>query len=179
MSSTTITVTSATTGIDHADDITLSSVEAANRLLQHNHDNWHILWDSVKAGGLHNHQVHYLLTDLALGVSPEQIQTAFDNNKAYQRAIEAGDEDRKHVITEENFEDSLAHQEYYAAWLDFFQDEINQKGWQDVLIEYLFAETPRADDLLGRMFEGTYSRLSYHFYILTLLFICLSIRGRN
>ncbi|KAK6365026.1 hypothetical protein LTS17_011722 [Exophiala oligosperma] len=154
MSFSTVAITTANTGIDHADNITPGSLEAANQLLQHNHDKWHVMWDTVKAGGLHNHQVHYLLTDLALGASPEQIKIAFESNKGYQREIDAGDEKSKHVITSENFEEYLAHYEYYAPWLDFFQNEINQKGWQAVLGEYLFDETPRANDLLGRMFEG-------------------------
>ena len=152
MSSTTIEVTAENAPITYVDDIKASSVSVANQFLQVNHDSFHILFNLQR--GLHNHQVHYLLTDLALGASPEQIRKAFETNKDCQRPIEAGDESRQSVITQENFSTSLGQHELYAAWLVYFQHEIDQKGWKAVLGEYLFAGTSLADDLFGRLYEG-------------------------
>ncbi len=152
MTSSTICVRPEKVGVFHVDSIQEDAVKTANHLLQVNHDEWHIMWNSPR--GLHNHQVHYLLTEVALGASPEQIQQAFENNKNYQRPIEAGDESGQLEINENNFSSALGYHEYYRAWLAYFQEEIEKKGWQDVLKEYLFSRTARADDMLGRMFEG-------------------------
>ena len=73
-----IALSAGTLGIFHVDKVPQESITRVNQLLQRNHDDWHIIWRMV--GGLHNHQVHYLLTDLSLGATPEQIQVAFDTN---------------------------------------------------------------------------------------------------
>ena len=152
MSPLTIDISSDVLGIFHTEDIGEDSIRTVNELLQHNHDKWHIYW-RIPAG-LHNHQVHYLLTDLSLGASPAQLQKAFDTNSEYQRPIEAGDESRQLSIKEETFAAGLGQVEYYAAWLEFYDNELDRKGAQQVLTEYLFSGTDRANDLLGRLYEG-------------------------
>jgi hypothetical protein len=52
------------------------------------------------------------------------------------------------------FKAYLGKEKYYHDFLVFFQQEIDSKGWQDTLQEYLFAETEHADDLLVRMYAG-------------------------
>jgi hypothetical protein len=48
----------------------------------------------------------------------------------------------------------LGSEKYYRNFLVFFKEEINQKGWQEVLNEYIFKGDERADDMLVRMFSG-------------------------
>ena len=48
----------------------------------------------------------------------------------------------------------LGSEKYYHSFLVFFEQEINQKGWQQVLNEYIFKGDERADDMLVRMFGG-------------------------
>ena len=48
----------------------------------------------------------------------------------------------------------LGNEKYYHDFLVFFKEEINQKGWQEVLNEYIFKGDERADDMLVRMFGG-------------------------
>lgn len=48
----------------------------------------------------------------------------------------------------------LAKEEHYPDFLAFFQREIDAKGWEAVLFEYVFAGTESADDLLVRFHAG-------------------------
>lgn len=52
------------------------------------------------------------------------------------------------------FKKYLGKQQYYQDFLVFFQNEMEKKGWQNVLNEYLFKGDEKADDLLGRMYAG-------------------------
>ena len=152
MSSTTIYVTPEKAGIFHVEDVSTTAIETANKLLQANHEEWHILWNAERF--LHNHQVHYLLTDVALGASAEQVKEAFDNNKDYQLSVDTGDEERLFSIDEGNFSSALGQAPFYRAFLKYFERKIEENGWENILRDYLFARTSRADDLLGRMLEG-------------------------
>lgn len=48
----------------------------------------------------------------------------------------------------------LGKGKHYANFLKYFQDEIEKKGWQDVVKEYVFAGDERANDMFGRLFAG-------------------------
>ena len=48
----------------------------------------------------------------------------------------------------------LGDAQYYHDYLIFFQKEMEQKGSEAVLNEYLFKRDRRADDMLVRMFMG-------------------------
>jgi hypothetical protein len=48
----------------------------------------------------------------------------------------------------------LGNEKYYHDFLVYFQDEIDKKGWENVLNEYMFKGDERADDMLVRMFAG-------------------------
>jgi len=48
----------------------------------------------------------------------------------------------------------LGREKYYHDFLVFFQEEINQKSWQEVLNQYVFKDDERANDMLVRMFGG-------------------------
>lgn len=52
------------------------------------------------------------------------------------------------------FKTYLGSDKYYHDFLVFFKEEIDQKGWQEVLNEYIFKGDERADDMLVRMFGG-------------------------
>lgn len=54
----------------------------------------------------------------------------------------------------DRFKSYLGKEKYYHDFLVYFQREIDEKGWQNVLKEYLFAEDERADDMLVRMYAG-------------------------
>ena len=48
----------------------------------------------------------------------------------------------------------LADEKYYHDFLVFFQEEMDKKGWENVLNEYLFRGDEIADDMLVRMYGG-------------------------
>lgn len=84
------------------------------------------------------------------------MQVGYDANTSYQRpALPLHQE----VVTDlfqtwEHASSYLGKQEHYPDFLAFFQREIDAKGWETVLSEYLFKGTASADDLLVRLFGG-------------------------
>ena len=48
----------------------------------------------------------------------------------------------------------LNKEHHYHNFLEFFRQEIREKGYESVIQEHLFAHTAEADDLLSRMFAG-------------------------
>lgn len=63
-------------GVYRVPNISAGSPEEANRLLQKNHDEIHMFWRDANG---HNHTVHNILTSLALGATPTELQQAFDD----------------------------------------------------------------------------------------------------
>lgn len=59
------------------------SIEMANKLLQKNHDDYHIFWRDLNG---HNHMAHSILTHLAIGANPAELQRANDDGIGVQRA---------------------------------------------------------------------------------------------
>jgi hypothetical protein len=54
------------------------------------------------------------------------------------------------------FQKYLGDEKYYHDFLVFFQNEIDKKGWEKVLDEYVFSGDARGDDLLVRLHAGQY-----------------------
>src|SRR3954471_11617014 len=75
-------------GIARVPDIPTSSLEESNRLLQKNHEEWHMFFRDT-AG--HNHIVHSLLTILAMGAGPEELKARYEDGVSIQRAIPSVD----------------------------------------------------------------------------------------
>ncbi|USP73007.1 hypothetical protein yc1106_00281 [Curvularia clavata] len=132
--------------------ITPESAEKTSRLLQLNHEQHHVYFNHE---GFHNHIVHHLLTLFALGAPPSQLQKAYDINAPYQRPAEPISPS---IITSlhdpSSFRSHLGKEKHYHSFLVFFQQEIDAKGWEQVLQEYLFSGTEVAEDLLVRMYAG-------------------------
>lgn len=154
MASSPIRLSPSNVGLVRVADIPSGSVEECNRLLQQNHEIYHMFFRDT-AG--HNHIVHSLLTILALGASPQDLQDRYDDGVPIQRAIP----DVDHALVEnladaETFYNTLGQITQYHTFLEFFKREIAAKGWKEVLQEYVFARTKIADAMLARMYEGAY-----------------------
>ena len=107
--------------------------------------------------GFHNHIAHHLLTILALGATPEEIQRGFDNNNNYQRpAKPLKERNVEDMSDKEKFRKFLGKQQYFHDFTTYFAQEIDKKGWQATLKEHLFAGDEHAETLLKRMFSGFY-----------------------
>lgn len=103
-----------------------------------------------------NHVSHHLLTIFALGADPGTIHRQYDDNASYQRPIKLNESERevKDFSDHELFKKNLFNYKCYYDYLLHFQREIEAKGWEAVLNEYLFAGDERADDLLVRLYAG-------------------------
>ncbi|MCJ1380737.1 hypothetical protein MMC17_003845 [Xylographa soralifera] len=147
-----IVLTPALTGEYSFGELTEASAKKASELLQENHDNHHIFFNK---SGFHNHIAHHLLTIYALGASPEIIQDQYDRNASYQRAPEPVDENViKDLHDPSKYSKYLKNERYYHDYLVFFQREIDEKGYEEVINEYVLKGDERADDMLGRMYGG-------------------------
>ncbi|EXJ74684.1 uncharacterized protein A1O5_01378 [Cladophialophora psammophila CBS 110553] len=142
----------ASAGVYHVPDITTESGKIGSQLLQENHDEFHIYFNN---SGFHNHIAHHLLSIYALGATPEQIQQAFDINKSYQRPqFPVDKQDVEALADRDKFREFLGKERYFHDFEIFFQNEIEEKGWEKVLNEHLFARNEHAESLLDRMFAA-------------------------
>ena len=91
----------------------------------------------------------------ALGASPEQIQTHYDNNKTYQRKPQPLDNAVLEDLHDYNkFHDYLGNERYYYDYLEYFRGEIDEKGYEKVINVFCLKGDERADDMLGRLHAG-------------------------
>ena len=131
-----------------------ASIDEASRLLQKNHDEWHVFFRD-RAG--HNHIVHSILTCLALGATPQDIQRAYEDGVGIQRPIPDID---PHMV-ERLFDDevmlaTLGNISQYNTFLVFFQKHIEEHGWKETINKYVFSRSKVAEKMLVRQYEGAY-----------------------
>ena len=102
-----------------------------------------------------NHIAHHLLSLFALNATPAEIRQGWEDNVSYQRPPVSLKES---IVTDmhdpKKYKTYLGSEKYYHDFLVFFQEEMDQKGWQEVLNEYVFKGDERANDMLVRMFSG-------------------------
>lgn len=135
-----------------------------NHLLTH--DQKHHMYFGT--GGFHNHIAHHLLSLFGVGATTAQIEQAYKDNAHYQNPPKALDERIiQDMSNTENFKKYLGNEEYYHDFLIFFQKEMEAKGWENTLQEYMFSGSELANDIFGRMYDGKIS-LSQNPYIVNL-----------
>ncbi|KAI1963929.1 hypothetical protein LOZ58_001790 [Ophidiomyces ophidiicola] len=124
----------------------------ASQLLQQDLRSHHIFLNEI---GFHNHIVHHLLSIFALGATPEHIQTTFERNSAYQRPALPVDEGIVRKLSNKHEFRALAgKRDEYPHFLEFFQREIDSRGIEATVNEYLFNGDDFADEMLARAFGG-------------------------
>ncbi|KAF2403037.1 hypothetical protein EJ06DRAFT_472094 [Trichodelitschia bisporula] len=124
------------------------SLETASKLLQENHERFHIFFNE---DGFHNHIAHHLATLHALGASTSQLQSAFSNNTSYQWRLKPATQDLSNPDT---FAKTLGSNDDYASYLRFFEAYLSTHSVPNTLSTYLFTHTPQANDLLVRLVSG-------------------------
>ncbi|KAI1342222.1 HypA protein [Xylariaceae sp. FL0016] len=131
------------------------SQDAAKRvteLLQEDFESHHCFFNQ---NGFHNHISHHVLALYGLGASPSELMQGYDDNKGYQRAMYKVHEDQIAELKDwEKAKAKMGKEEHYSDFLAFFQQEIDHKGWEEVLNEYMFKGDDRSEDMLIRMFAG-------------------------
>lgn len=128
--------------------------------------NHHIFFNK---NGYHNHIAHHLLTLYGLGAPSSVIEQAYKDNLDYQRKpVPANERVIEDLSNSEKFNNYLGNEEYYHDFLIFFQKEMEKKGWEEVLNEYVFKGDERADDLFGRLYAGELLNVLYLFRLIVI-----------
>jgi hypothetical protein len=145
------------TGIVRGARASSGSYEAANHLLQKNHDEHHIFWRDV-AG--HNHIAHSILSVYALGGSPTEIQRAFEDGAGIQRPIPSQEKLMAKTLADPHeFRARMGQLDEYPNFLAFFQNQILDKGWVAVVQEHCFSRTSNSETIFANLLEGLYHPL--------------------
>ncbi|KAL8923063.1 MAG: hypothetical protein Q9172_003309 [Xanthocarpia lactea] len=136
----------------HVPNIIAESAVTGSEVLQENHETHHIFFNE---SGFHNHIAHHIPTLFALGASPSTIRKHYNNNKSYQRPSKTPHHDLIRNLDDPSiFLEHLGQEQHYPDYLAFFQDEINQKGHEEVINTYMLKGDERADAVLVRMYAG-------------------------
>ncbi|KAL6881583.1 hypothetical protein J3F83DRAFT_722814 [Trichoderma novae-zelandiae] len=122
-------------------------------LLQKDLESHHVFFNKE---GFHNHTVHLLLSLYATGASSSVLEKAYAENHSYQISAKQFDPDVVEELKSGWSEGSpyLGKGDHYPDFLKFFQDEIEDKGWEKVLQEYVFKGDERSEAIYGRLFAG-------------------------
>lgn len=90
-----------------------------------------------------------------MGSSPKRIQEKYDENLSYQRSPPAlRDNLAEKLHDPEVFIANLFKGNNYPDFLKFFTEQIEEKGYEDVLNEFIFKGDKRADIMFNRLFAG-------------------------
>ena len=104
-----------------------------------------------------------MLTLYSLGAPKEAIEQHYKHNTSYQSKLpEARKDISEDMKSPEQFKKFLGKGKYYSEFLFFFKKEMADKGWENVLNEFLFSGDERAEDLLGRVFAGTSNQTEFY-----------------
>lgn len=96
-----------------------------------------------------------MLTLYALGASPEIMQKQYDDQKSAQKPPQpVDDEVLKDLHDYKKFHEYLGNERYYHDYLVFFEGEIDKKGYEAVINEYVLQGDERANDMFVRMHAG-------------------------
>ncbi|KAI1176133.1 HypA protein [Nemania sp. FL0916] len=146
-----IQITPDNTGLWHQKQ-TEAAAKKTTELLQDDLEKHHCFFNME---GYHNHISHHLLSLYGLGASPEHIQQGYNDNANYQRTPFKTHSDIQEELKDfATAKDKYGKEEYYTDFLVFFQNEIDKKGWKEVLLEYMFKGDEQSENMLVRMFAG-------------------------
>ena len=85
------------------------------------------------------------------------IERQYQSNASYQRRnLPVEERTVTDMADPDHFKKYMGQEKYYHDYVVFFQKEMEKKGWENVLNEYLFSGTEHADDLLSRVFTGAW-----------------------
>ncbi|RWA04879.1 hypothetical protein EKO27_g10227 [Xylaria grammica] len=149
----TIQITPENTGLGHRKQ-TEAAAKKVTELLQQDLEKHHCFFNNL---GYHNHISHHLLALYGIGAPPDAIQKGYDDNANYQRSVYEVHKDQVEELKDfDKAKKKLGKEEYYTDFLAFYQNEIDEKGWQAVLAEHLFKGDERSEDMLVRMFASEF-----------------------
>ena len=99
--------------------------------------------------------MHHICTSFALGAPPDVIQKNYDDNCTYQRAPSPLHAQLARGLCDpEVFMGNLNKTKLYPDYLAFFTNEIRQKGYEEVIKEYVLKGDERANIMFNRLYAG-------------------------
>ncbi|CAF1548997.1 unnamed protein product [Adineta ricciae] len=115
--------------------VTSQSIDTCFRLLEDNHQHYHVFFNKEHA--FHNHTSHHLLAALGFGASSKVLERIYNEQKKQQMPIEP-----LHKKDEFDVKKCMGNDNYYHDYLEFFRNELESKKYEnniDEMIEdYLF-----------------------------------------
>ncbi|KAL2416729.1 hypothetical protein ABEF95_005215 [Exophiala dermatitidis] len=119
-------------------DVEITSDKRGRRLkhlLKLNHATFSILYNRLR---FHNHTPHILGSAYLLGGTADHLTAIYEDaatNEGHEHWTESPSE-----IAEHDYRDYLGRREFQRAFVDFFEDELVQHGydWKDVVEKFLF-----------------------------------------
>lgn len=140
------------TGVVKVKDQTQETADLTSELLQRNHDEHNLFFN---ADGFHNHIAHHLLSQYGVGAPASSIQKAWDTNSSYQKPRLASNPQIVESLSQsEGFLKHLGNMSRTGDYLDFFTAELEKRGVEETLKEYLFSGTEVSEAMFGRLFAG-------------------------
>jgi hypothetical protein len=115
--------------------VTPETIETCSRLLQHNHEHYHVFFNSKT--GFHNHISHHLLAALGLGASSHTLERIYEQQKKIQQDIHP-------LHNRKDFDEKkcLGDDDYHHDYLKFFTKELENDQYhgriEDLIEDYLF-----------------------------------------
>lgn len=141
-------------GLFKAAEIAPGALEECNGLLEKNHEAYHIFY---RDPAFHNHMAHSLLTTLTLGAGAQELQDRYNDLVPIQRPIPDIDEPLLAKLADADvFYNTIGQIDQYHTFLEFFMKQIATKGYQAVVLEYVFSRSKVANRMLVQMVEGAY-----------------------
>ena len=141
-------------GLFKAAEIAPNVLEECNRLLEKNHEAYHIFY---RDPAFHNHTVHSLLTCLNLGANVQVLQDRYNDLVPIQREIPKIDEPLLAQLDDADvFYSTIGQIHQYHTFLEFFKRRIVLQGYQIVVLEYVLSRSKVAERMLVQIVEGAY-----------------------
>lgn len=123
-----------------------------SELLQEDLEKHHVFFNK---DGFHNHISHHLLALYGTGAGASSLQLGYNNNTDYQRpTLPPHEQVIEELKSWDHAKKYLGQEKYYPDFLRFFQKEIENRGYEEVLNEYVFKGDETADELFSRLFAG-------------------------
>lgn len=98
------------------------------------------------------------MTIYGTGGDPAALEKAFKDNASYQIKAKAPHTEVLHELQSDYATAApmyFGKGKHYPDFLRFFQEQIDGRGTENVLKEYVFKGDALADELFARLFDGT------------------------
>jgi hypothetical protein len=142
-------------------DIETASDKAGRRLkhlIKLNHAEHSILYHSLR---FHNHSPHILGSAYLLKGSADHLDNVYDDISKHDNLEPWKDSPAE--IAEHDYRDHLGQRDYQRAWVDFFEDQLVETGydWKAVVDRYLFATGPKGSPNAYAIFDTIVAGLGH------------------